>query len=77
VKLVVNRFVYEPPGLAIIPETDFEAAMLSKYWESAVLSKGRACSESKSVDGWSYGIKLQPELRAAGGNKRAEAKEEA
>jgi len=59
-KLVIDRFVYEPPGLSIIPETDFEAAMLSKYWESAVLSKGRASSSANSADGWSYAIKLQP-----------------
>ena len=55
-KLIVNRFVYEPPGLAVVPETEFEAAMLSRYWDGAVLSKGKG--ESPSVDGFQYGIKF-------------------
>ena len=59
-KLIVDRFVHEPPGLSLIPETEYEAAILAKYWESAKLSKGRASSASNSADGFSYSIKLQP-----------------
>jgi hypothetical protein len=55
-KLKVVRFVYAPPALAIIPETDFEAAVLSRYWESATLSKGMSSNVDKSADGFSYTI---------------------
>lgn len=57
-KLEIERYMYEPPGLSIIPETDFEAAVLARYWETAVLSKGRAGNESKSVNGCCYTIKF-------------------
>jgi hypothetical protein len=57
-KLNVVRFVYEAPGLEIIPETEYEAAVLSRYWESAKLSTGRASPEVKSANGLSYGIKF-------------------
>ena len=57
-KLEIISFVYEPPALAIIPETAFEAAVLERYWSSAVLSKGRATSESHSANGSCYGIKF-------------------
>ena len=57
-KLIVDRFVYEPPGLSIIPETDFEAALLARYWESAKLTKGKAGSFPPSADGFSYGVKF-------------------
>lgn len=60
-KLVIDRYVHEPPGIAIIPETEFEAAVLSRYWktENMLLSKGRAKTEDKSSDGFSYGIKFR------------------
>ena len=57
-KLVVTRYVYEPPALAVIPETDYEAAVLSRCWEGAELSKGKASGEVQSFDGFSYGIKF-------------------
>ena len=57
-KLEIVKYVYEPPGLAIIPETDFEAAVLHRYWASAVLSKGKAGGESKSANGLNYVIKF-------------------
>ncbi len=58
-KLVVDRFVYEPPGISIIPETEFEAAVLHRYWETAELTIGRAKSEDKSANGHGYGIKFR------------------
>ena len=57
-KLVVDRFTYEPPGISIIPETEFEAAVLSRYFESSKLSRGRAASECKSADGFCYSLKF-------------------
>lgn len=60
-KLLVDRFAHEPPGLSIIPETDYEAALLSRYWETSKLSKGRANTESKSADGFCYSLKFQME----------------
>jgi hypothetical protein len=58
-KLVIDRFVYEPPGISIIPETDYEAAVLNRYWErGANLSIGCASSEHHSVDGRCYSIKF-------------------
>lgn len=58
-KLVVDRFVYEPPGISIIPQTEFEAAMLARYWpDKAVLSVGRASSENNSANGHCYSIKF-------------------
>ena len=63
-KLLINRFVHEPPGLSIVPETEFEAAVLSQYWESATLTIGRASSDSHSADEHAYGIKFrEPEDR--------------
>jgi hypothetical protein len=58
-KLTVIRYMYEPPALAIIPETEYEAAVLSRYWEGAELSKGKATGENNSADGFSYGIKFK------------------
>jgi hypothetical protein len=55
-KLKVVRYIYEPPALAIIPETDYEAAVLFRYWESSTISKGRSSGEDKSADGFSYVI---------------------
>ena len=57
-KLVVDRFLYDPPGLSVIPETDFEAAILARYWESATLSTGRASSETKSANGHCYSVQF-------------------
>ena len=57
-KLVVNRFEYEPPGISVIPETDFEVAVWSKYWESAMLYVGRASSDVQSKNGLSYAVKF-------------------
>ena len=64
-KLSVDRFTYEPPGLALIPETDLEAAILNKYWETATLTKGMGSSGDKSADGFSYGIKFNFEQNMA------------
>lgn len=58
-KLVVNAYVYEPPGIAIIPETEFEAAVLNRYWETAELGKGRANSEHASANGSAYSVKFK------------------
>ncbi len=58
-KLIIDKFVYEPPGLSIIPETDYEAAVLERYWKSAALSTGRACSETLSANGKGYTIKFK------------------
>ncbi len=64
-KLVIDNFMYEPPGLSIIPETDYEAAVLARYWKTAVLSMGRASSDVKSANGHGYTIKFkEPVLRA-------------
>lgn len=61
-KLVIDKFVYEAPGMAVIPETEYEAAMLLRYWPTATLSIGRANSEHNSADGRSYSIKFaEPE----------------
>lgn len=57
-KLVVDQFVYEAPGISIIPETEYEAAVLNKYWPGAQLSIGRASSQHHSADGRCYSIKL-------------------
>jgi len=58
VKLIVDRFFHEPPGLAIIPETEYEAAVLARYWTSATLSRGRAASVVNSADGCCYTVKF-------------------
>lgn len=60
-KLHVTKFVHEPPGLSVTPETDYEAALLSRYWETARLSIGMASSELSSADGRSYGIRFAME----------------
>ena len=66
-KLIVDKFVYEPPGLSIIPETEYEAAVLARYWESASLGHGRATSAANSADGRCYTLKFaEPERPAAG-----------
>ena len=57
-KLIVDRFVYEAPGISIIPETEYEAAVLNKYWTGAQLSIGRASSQYNSADGRCYSVKL-------------------
>ncbi len=54
-KLSVTAYVYEPPALTITPETEYESAILSRYWESAKLGKGCA---RESADGFSYTIKF-------------------
>jgi hypothetical protein len=48
--------MYEPPALSITPETEYESAMLRRYWESAQLGKGKA--DLPSADGFSYTIKF-------------------
>ena len=58
-KLNVVKFVYEAPALEIIPETEYEAAVLHRYWEKAELTTGRASSGVNSVNGVSYGIKFK------------------
>jgi hypothetical protein len=55
-KLSVTSYIYEPPALSITPETEYEAAMLQRYWESAILGKGRG--DSNSANGFSYTIKF-------------------
>lgn len=72
-KLNVVKFCYEAPALEIIPETEFEAAMLSRYWETAILSVGVAASELESANGYGYGIKfIEPKdgkiTKSKGGN---------
>lgn len=70
-KLVIDRFVHEPPGISIIPETDYEAAVLNRYWESgANLSIGRASSEHHSTDGRCYSIKFVEAAPQGGKMKR-------
>lgn len=62
-KLTVTRFVYEPPALTLSAETEYEAAMLSRYWETAQLSKGKG--DPGSADGFSYIIRFsEPDARA-------------
>ena len=56
-KLTVVRYMYEPPALAISAETEFEAAVLSRYWAAAELTKGK--SDTNSADGFSYLIKFK------------------
>lgn len=60
-KLVIQNFMYENPGIAIIPETEYEAAVLSRFWKAGKLtiSTGRASSEAKSANGLCYGIKFR------------------
>lgn len=58
-KLSITKFVYEPPALTITPETEYEAAVLSRYWETAKLTKGKAPSELGSANGCTYGIKFE------------------
>ena len=55
-KIVVDRFVHEPPGISIVPETDYEAAVLSAYWESAKFSTGRSKLEDQSANGRCYSV---------------------
>ena len=73
VKLIVSRLVYEAPELALIPETDYEAAVLARYWDGAKLTKGRAKSEDGSANGYCYSIKLTRDARRAGRCSRATA----
>lgn len=58
-KLSITRYVHEPPALSITPETEYEAAVLSRYWESATLDKGRG--DAHSADGFSYVIRFTEE----------------
>lgn len=59
-KLVVTDYVYEPPSIAILPETEYEAAVLRRYWDNgAVLEKGKARSQDGSFNGYAYGIKFK------------------
>ena len=64
-KLVVNDFVHEMAGLSVVPETEYEAAILNRYWETAKLSKGRASSKDHSANGWSYSLKFVGPKEAA------------
>jgi hypothetical protein len=67
-KLVVTRYVNESPALAVIPESEYEAAVLSRYWRGAELSRVRASSVDESADGFCYSIKFRepqkPEVAA-------------
>jgi len=56
VKLTVVRFVYEPPALQITPETEYESAVLQRYWAHAELTVGKA---DESFNGWGYGIRFK------------------
>jgi hypothetical protein len=58
-KLVVTRYVNESPALAVIPESEYEAAVLSRYWRGAELSRVRASSVDESADGFCYSIKFR------------------
>lgn len=71
-KLVVDRFIHEPPGISIVPETEFEAAILSRYWkdETLVVSIGRASSQFLSADGRCYSLKFSEP--AVGGKVEAQ-----
>ena len=61
-KLQTDSYVYEAPGISIIPETEFEAAVLCRYWKTAKLSVGRANSAINSSNGCAYSIKFtEPE----------------
>ena len=63
-KLVVDKFVYEAPGLSVIPETDYEAAILARYWQTAQLSVGKATGSQQSANGLGYSIKFaEPEKK--------------
>ena len=57
-RLVVVRYKFEPPGISIVPDTDYEAAVLSRYWESAKLSQGSASDTDNSANGLTYSIKF-------------------
>lgn len=57
-KLIVDRYEYEAPGLSLVPETDYEAAVLHRYWKSAQLNFGRAKSSDNSANGFCYSIKF-------------------
>lgn len=58
-KLHVLRYVYEPPALTIVPETEYEAAILNRYWLNAKLDKGKA--DIQSADGFNYTIRFKEE----------------
>lgn len=53
-KLLVTRYIHEPPALSIEAETDYEAAVLARYWVQAKLDKGKG----HGVDGFSYIIRF-------------------
>jgi len=65
-KLSVTNYVYEPPALTITPETEYEASVLSRYWDTAKLDKGIAAGSLLSANGFSYSIKFS-ELRVEHG----------
>lgn len=58
-KLVVNKYTHEPPEMAIIPETEYEAAILQRYWDTAELTVGKSYFENGSINGYAYGIKFR------------------
>jgi len=70
-KLTVTSFVYEPPCLAVEPETDYEAAVLERYWATAKLTVGKGSFES--ANGKSYGIQFTEDKY---GQKLAEGQRE-
>lgn len=65
-KLVIDKFVHEAPGISIIPETEYEAAVLNRCWPVAELSIGVASSQHNSADGRCYSIKLVQPVTVGG-----------
>lgn len=57
-KLSITSYVYEPPALTITPETDYEAAVLRRYWQTARLETGKASAEEQSANGFAYTIRF-------------------
>lgn len=64
-KLVVEQFAHSAPGLSVIPETEYEAALLARYWAKAHLYAGRASPEHQSANGRCYSITLLHEQQEA------------
>ena len=62
-KLIIDRLMYAAPAISIIPETDYEAAVLSRYWDKATLSTVRAHTEHRSANGFCYSIRLVDEKK--------------
>lgn len=68
-KLVVDKFMHESPGLSVIPETEYEAAVLARYWKTAVLSTGCASPHAESANGHCYTVKFVEPSAAEGGKR--------